>query len=134
MLKFFQLLITTFLTLLSWTCYASNTIPPNYYSDPVKDFNYVKKVAHESGSPGDEYKLGKYYEEGYVTKLKLIQAYVWYRLASLDKFQPAEVSLARVTKKLSPTELSQAEKLYQQTRDQVAMEVLNEVRNFNTQK
>ncbi len=115
------------------TAFASDYIPPAHYQDPAKEFNFVKGVVHRTSAAWAEYKLGKYYETGYGTKQDNLQAYVWYKMGVIDKFKPAIIALNNLKEKMTLAQIKTAEQLAYSTQNQLGMEAINDVRNFNHQ-
>lgn len=108
-----------------------NTVPPAFYKDPVKEFNQVKKIVHQTSPAWAEYKLGHYYETGFGTKHDLTQAYIWYRVSAVHHFKPAEAALAALKSRMSAEQMAKGDHLFRQQQEKMGMESVNAIRNYN---
>lgn len=113
---------------------ANEYIPPAHYQDPIKEFNFVNEVSHNTGTAWAQYKLGKYYETGFGTKKDIIKAYVWYKLSSAHHFKSADAALENIKAQMSAEQINEANKEVTQMQNKLAMDSLNRIRNYNLQQ
>jgi uncharacterized protein len=67
-------------------------------------------AAAKIGSAGDLYKLGLIYSTGQGAEIDLVQAHMWFNLASLKGFPPAKACRKELADQMSSTEIATAQR------------------------
>ncbi len=71
------------------------------------------RMAAELGHPGGQYRIGLIHENGAGAPQSAVESYAWFRLAAAQGSEPADQSMARVAKTLTPEDLAAAQTLSQ---------------------
>lgn len=124
-------LVFSLLLAISFSAFAySHFIPPNMYKNPAQEFHFVYQKAHKDQLTWAIYKLANFYQEGYGTKPDKIKAYVWYKMATLQKFNDSADKLAALKKTMTQTQITKAEKAFIVTRDMEIKSAMSEFSNL----